>query len=67
MDFFLTKIIFFGAVFLPPLLCIIIAKLEDRNLIRWFLYGGGHGEAREGRIGERKTVQISVLSTQHQK
>lgn len=39
MDFFLTKIIFFGAVFLPPLLCIIIAKLEGRSLIRWFLYG----------------------------
>jgi hypothetical protein len=39
MDFLLSKIIFIGAVLLPPLLCFIIAKLDSRNSIRWLLYG----------------------------
>ena len=35
----MSKIIFIGAVLLPPLLCFIIAKLDSRNSIRWLLYG----------------------------
>jgi len=39
MGFLLSKIIFIGAVLLPPLLCFIIAKLDSRNSLRWLLYG----------------------------
>ena len=40
MMFTATGMIIMGlALFTPPILCHIIARIENRNSIRWFLYG----------------------------
>ena len=39
MSFLSSKLIFFGAVLIPPLICYVISKIEDRSTIRWSLYG----------------------------
>lgn len=39
MDNFFTIIIFGSAILLPPILCFIIAGVDNRNQTRWFLYG----------------------------
>lgn len=39
MSFLSSKLIFAGAVLLPPLICYVISKIEGRNTTRWLLYG----------------------------
>lgn len=39
MDFLFSKLIFTGAILIPPLICYVFSKMEGRNTARWLIYG----------------------------